>query len=349
MRTGFARSSFGLEIDDRMLKLVQLVPDRNRTFRIKKQELVKLPDQTIEDGKLLEPDIVVEQLTEMAGKVHAAGKRVHLLVPGAVVMARYMQLPDLPLKKLRKVLEFELGDSIRLPFDDPYYDFVKLPGRAQEAPAEEGGGPMCDILLVAASSSVIKQYVGLVAQAGMKPVSIEIKGLALYRLLDYMSIRSHKGVLLAVDMSMTSAELCLYKSGSLRMSRNVSLDVAGGERMPGPTGFGNYGSLGTIAQVAAAGQSDPLEEQCEHLAQEIERFVAFYRYTWNQRDEMIEGIVLCGDMEQPMEVAEWLRERLPYPLQLVGSNGEMQSRLRSFPLTPQNAVAFGLALRGFKR
>lgn len=346
MRIRFARSSLGLEIADHAVKLVRLVKDRKQSFRIKTQHIVPLPEQAIVDGKIMQPDIVAGKLAELAKKANAAGKRVQLVVPGSVVMVRYLKLPDLPMNKLGKVLQFELADNIRLPFDDPQYDFVKLPGTTNAAAsAAEDGVPMCDVLLAAASKEIIRQYADLTEQAGMKPAALEIKGLALYRLLRHMGIRSEHGALLAVDMSPGSAELCIYKSGGLRMSRNVSLETSA-DPAAGRGGFGAFGASGALAQVAAAGQIDPLEALYDNLAQEIDRFVAFYRYTLNQRDDVIAEVLLCGDMERPEAAAESLRERLSYSLRLLGAEGELPAKRGSYSLSPQTCVTVGLALRG---
>jgi len=323
MRLWPARSALGLEISDHALKIVKIAKGKQGAVKIKTHAIEKLPKLAIVEGKIVQPNVVVDLLRKVVKRLKARNNRVHLIVPSTVIMVRFLKMPDLPPKKLRKVLEFEIGNNVRLPFDDPHYDFIRIENKTAPDPSEDGP-PQCDIVLAAASRSVMNQYIHLVLDAGLKPASVDLKAFALFRIIEQLGTRMEDGTYMAVDISDSATELCIYRNGQLSMTRNVPLDVH-------------------------SKSSDPLTELCDNLAQEIERLITFYRYSLNYREETIEGIYLCGELEHPVETVELLRTRLPLPLHLIGTETDENSRRGDSMLNPRISVPAGAALRGVAR
>ena len=54
-------------------------------------------------------------------------KEVHLAIPTQNILIRKItSLPDIGENELAKLLQFEVGERIHLPFENPIYDFVKI-------------------------------------------------------------------------------------------------------------------------------------------------------------------------------------------------------------------------------
>jgi hypothetical protein len=47
-------------------------------------------------------------------------------------MVRFLKLPDIPLNDLKKLIDFEVKNNIHLPFDRPFYDFLKMNGTQEK-------------------------------------------------------------------------------------------------------------------------------------------------------------------------------------------------------------------------
>jgi type IV pilus assembly protein PilM len=125
------RSSLGLEITDRYVKLAEVVLSPEQMPKLRQYAIEELPPNTVVDGKIIQDLVVIALLRKMFQDHPFRSKQVHMVLPSQLIMVRFLKLPDIPLKDLKKVVEFEMKHNIHLPFDNPFYDFVKLNGTAE--------------------------------------------------------------------------------------------------------------------------------------------------------------------------------------------------------------------------
>ncbi|WP_127579681.1 type IV pilus biogenesis protein PilM [Paenibacillus koleovorans] len=121
-------SSLGLELTDRQIKLVEAGLGSKMKPIVYQHAIEKLPDGAVVDGRIKQGMPIIVQLKRMLRSKPFRAKRVHLVLPSQLIMVRFLKLPDIPVKDLRKVVAFELNHNLHLPFDHPYYDFAKLNG-----------------------------------------------------------------------------------------------------------------------------------------------------------------------------------------------------------------------------
>ncbi|WP_409346904.1 type IV pilus biogenesis protein PilM [Paenibacillus sp. MBLB4367] len=122
------RTSLGLEITDTSIKLAEVVSAKNRQPEIRRVLTESLPPGVVEEGKLIRPLVVIQTLQTMIHRAGIKTKRVHMVAPSQMLMVRFLKMPDIPYKELSKVIDFEVKHNIHLPFENPYYDFMKLNG-----------------------------------------------------------------------------------------------------------------------------------------------------------------------------------------------------------------------------
>ena len=107
-------------------------------------------------------------------------KNVHIAIPTQNILIRKItSLPDIGEHELAKLLQFQIGESIHLPFENPIYDFVKIGSIAPDVMDRSDGdeeeddlslddlakeiaenieGPKSEILLFATSKSLITGF-----------------------------------------------------------------------------------------------------------------------------------------------------------------------------------------------
>lgn len=127
-----AKSSIGLEITDHSVKLAEVVIHKTNKIKLVSHMVEPIPPDTVEDGKIKHALPLVQIVRGFVHRRHTRTKRTHLVVPSQSIMIRFLRLPDIPEKDLKRVIAFELQHNIHLPFDRPYYDFVKLNGATGE-------------------------------------------------------------------------------------------------------------------------------------------------------------------------------------------------------------------------
>jgi type IV pilus assembly protein PilM len=127
-----AKGTLGIEITDRCIKLVEIVKRRQDSYEVQKFLIEKLPDHVVDDGRIKDSSRVILTLQTMLAQINCKVKKVHLILPSQSIMVRFLKLPNIPMKDLKKLIDFEMKHNIHLPFDSPFYDFVKLNEDEQE-------------------------------------------------------------------------------------------------------------------------------------------------------------------------------------------------------------------------
>ena len=80
----------------------------------------------MEGGRVTHSDMVSTALRSSL-KEGTLSKNVHIAIPTQNILIRKItSLPDIGEHELAKLLEFHVGESIHLPFENPIYDFVKI-------------------------------------------------------------------------------------------------------------------------------------------------------------------------------------------------------------------------------
>lgn len=390
------RSFIGLEINDMSVKAVEVV-SRGGSFHIKAKASTPLSSGIVVEGRIKDRVALLQAISKTLAADHFKSKKVHFVLPSPVVMVRYMKLPDLAMPDLKKLVEFEIKHQIHLPFEHPYFDFVKLNGSEQgvprkvtqikgkrgpevdtteepgwsEAAAASGGASnaadllfgershgdgsqddtkidestiQCDVMLVIAPREAVEEYAELLEDAQLKPASVEIKGLSLYRLMALLYPDSFDiGTYLVVDLNEISADVSIYDQGQLRITRSAAVTLkAEPEPAPPPT-FAEppteNGGLFAEFEVQAP-QPSGFEQACAELAGELDRIINFFRYSLNNRNKEIHRVLVTGDLSQLPEVVEQLRQRMNTKVELIRSMAQEGISVAEY------AVPIGLGLRG---
>jgi type IV pilus assembly protein PilM len=279
--------------------------------------------------------------------------KAHLGIPTQLtVLRRISGLPIVPRDRMREILAFEVAENVPLPFDEPIYDFIQLQsshppeetslleGASEAAVAAEEGLPSGEAILFATSRKLSEQLSRAVRSASLRPISAEMKGLALLRLIHYLSPEWLRAFEMVLDMGDGAFDLHIYRDGLLVFSRNIEMDGwddVTGEAVPRADAV-------HMRSDAPQDKNYDIERYAEETAREIDSAVNFYRYSMNERDIPVTRLIIVGKYD------ETLPQRLSA---LTGYAVEIPSfvRLRKRRYHPdgwlsQAAVSIGLALRG---
>jgi type IV pilus assembly protein PilM len=299
-------TALGLEITDQRLLLAEVRKKRDR-WQLQQILQTAIPTEVIEDGKIKQEDTLAELLRQTLREAGIRTKRVNLVVPSQFVVIRQLQMPDLPKKQLRKLIDFELQNSIHLPFDEPFYDFVKLETNSASPSNEEGSGqPTCDITLIASSRAAIDSVVETARKAGLKPQSVDIRALALDRACRELGNKAVRQTTMYVDVAETSTDIHIFQGDVLKFTRNVPirLDSYRIDRERAKP-------LNVLEILEYLETNVDYRSFTSDLAYEVERSLSFFRYTLNNRDAALRHLVLTGLLPKSGVLAHYLQERLP--------------------------------------
>lgn len=133
------KSAIGMEITDEQVKLCEVELDAGKKIRVIGYAGGHLPEGTVMDGRVKQPAVLEQAIRDLLELNNWGTKRVHLAIPTQTVLVKTIKLPDVPDKQLDKLIRYELGHNVSLPFEHPYYDYTRIrstPTAAQTATTE---------------------------------------------------------------------------------------------------------------------------------------------------------------------------------------------------------------------
>ena len=312
--------AIGIEIGTERLLLAEIQKKGGR-YTLSRVAQAAIPSEVIADGRIVQVETVAGLIRETMRSANMKGKKAHLVVPSQFVVIRQVQLPDLPVKQLRKVIQFELQNSIHLPFEDPMFDFVKLGkssvaeedidyaaigmGAEQEVAATSDRNS-CDVMLIASTRSAIEPVLESAKIARLKAQSVDIRALALARAYQKLGRDMAGETTMFVDVSEGSTDIHIFYGELLKFTRNVPipLDEYKMDR--------ELNKPLHVLDLLEYFQSNTDYRSFTHdLAYEIERSMNFFRYTLNNRDAVLTNLVLTGLLPKSGTLVHYLIERFP--------------------------------------
>ncbi|MBI5023171.1 MAG: type IV pilus assembly protein PilM [Candidatus Magasanikbacteria bacterium] len=290
-------NSFGLDIGDRSIKLVQLQQMRDNFlkphFKLAHHSQIPLPPGWIIDGELQKPEEIMKIL-----KNHIAKQKDGLAVSPWVAISLPETKTYIQLIQLKTTEEEITEETIRevapsyLPFDldDIYLDWQVI--------GQEDNN--VSVLLAAVPKRIADTYTYLLNIAGLTPLAMEVEATAITRaVINRQKDLSHeaRGIL---DLGATRASFIIFDHGVIqfslslafagqevteRISNAMNLELSEAEKMKKECGLDSKKCKGNLKSA--------LEGSLNELADKITQAIQFYKLHFPEKNPLT-GIRLCG-------------------------------------------------------
>lgn len=346
MRNIISNTALGLEINDHRVLLAEL-RHKGGAYHLQKIVQAAIPLGVMAEGKIQQVDTLVNVIRQAMQDADIRTRKAHLVVPSQFVVIRHLQLPDLPRVKLRKVIDFELKNSIHLPFEDPVYDFVKTGEVPQSSEGAEGAAEtLTEVALIAASASVIDPMVQVAKGVGLKPLSVDVRALALSRTCLKLCPRFERQTTMFVDVAENWTDIHIFDGASLKFTRNVPMELDS-YRLD----RNRSKPLHVLDILEYFETNTDYRSFTNDLAYEIERSMNFYRYTLHNREANLSTIILSGLLPKSGVLQAYLQERflqistMRMPLEELRWSKQVE-HLQD--IAHEYAIPIGLALKEVK-
>ena len=332
----------------------------------------------MEGGRVTHSDMVSTALRSSL-KEGLLSKNVHIAIPTQNILIRKItSLPDIGEHELAKLLEFHIGESIHLPFENPIYDFVKIGSIAPDIVDHRDGdeeeeelsldelakeiaenieGPKSEILLFATSKLLSQDLADVCTSAGLKPLTAEIRAIALQRLLLYVHPRWLKETEMIIDASRNSIDIHIFKEDRIIFSRMMSINrndyFSNNETPSNPEVLILEDDMPLYmedievqSQIAASKEEESTWTEdfyMNEIVLGIERAQNFFRYSLNERDTEFKRIIVTG--ENANQIFEPLKGRLDSVIVRIDYGSILANHFINEDLLDSCSVAIGLAIR----
>lgn len=333
---GLGSKKAGLTIEQTGVRFIQL--KNNKTWEIEQQSFLPLEPGTIIENQIADEEKLRTQIREWVEQEGLKGSRVALSVPPSQVIIRKMNISAVNPKQVEQLVALEVETGLHLPFEEPVYDFIPI-GREkikQEDGIEE---EVTRVLVFAAPSRLINEYIGILDEAGVKTDSVEVSATALARMTGIAQDKPFADTML-VHLEHSQMDVYMFREGNPVFMRTINLlDLADEAPM--------FQSESYLAQKAALGEDSLSTEQIVEITAEISRMLNFYQYSLHDGAARINELVVTGPEAIRRQLVNELRLALAeidiQELQLEAVAGKTEdSSLNLY------RVAVGAALRDDK-
>ncbi|RUL55126.1 type IV pilus biogenesis protein PilM [Lysinibacillus antri] len=293
---------------------------------LEQSQLFEIP---LEHGAIVESTIENEMILFEIFKKYTSkwgGKKqnVRLFVPDTSVLLKTFEHPeDVEPDKLLEYVQMELGESIRVPFEDPLVDvYDHTPGDGQA-------------ILFAAPSEEISKLTSIFLDIKMEPEVADIRSLCNLRILDKMGLIDGEKTYLVSDWSINELSICIYSLGQVEFLRFQLIET---EMLKWVS------TVESEVDVRFEFQGDPQSYlmQVMDLVLELDRMMNFFRFSLHKGEKGVDEIIVMGDNPFIEQITETLNNNLNIPSTLI--NDEVISK--HFPnFKAKHTALLGLALK----
>lgn len=199
--------AFGIDISDRSIKYVELVP-RGKGYRLGAYGEVPLNSGIVEMGKIVDPKQLQKALTIIAEKNNVSFVRAAL--PEEQIYLFRMRVPDGTTEEMRVTIELSLEEHIPLAALDTVFDFEVVERTTTDV----------EVAVTAASRILIENYTDTFKAAGMTLLSLELEAEATTRAV---TIPHDPVARMIIDFGETRTGIAVSCGGSVLFTSTIPI------------------------------------------------------------------------------------------------------------------------------
>ncbi len=342
----------GLDISDRSVKFVDVVPS-SQYFQLATFGEEAISPGVLELGQIKDKMALKQALVKLREKYHL--NYVHFALPEERAYIVKLALPALNRHDLRQSIELQLEEHVPLPVAQVLFDYEIISESATDKSRQY------QLAVSVFPRREVEDYVEVITDAGLTPLSSEIETHAIARAL--VQIERTNKTFLITDIGRTRTSFFVVSGRSVLLTstvsnvggdlitnalqKNLNFSFAEAEDYKMKHGIlitnGNTKTLAILAPIISV------------LRDEIARFHNFWdshRGLVYQSGKPIDRIIICGGQSTLPGLLEYLGGNLDLPVELGNAWTNMFDSKQLVPPLHLNeslkyVTAIGLALKNF--
>jgi type IV pilus assembly protein PilM len=332
--------TFGLDIGSSTVKIVQL-QDMGESRQLVALATAAVPHDAIADGGIRDGAAVVDAIRDAADRAGVRTKEAAIGISGRELVIKKVQIPEVPDKELRDAVHLEAEHHIPFAIDEVFLDYHVVERRNSSM----------DLILVAVKKAKVVEYVGVVEDAGLNPVVVDVDVFALGNQFE-LNHGGRTDAVALIDIGASIMKTTVLRGGSSIFARDI------------PFGGNNYSQaiadqlkisfeqaeaakVGKDVGLAWESLVPALEAVSRELSLEVQRTFDYFASTADS--ERIGKIVLSGGCSRLPGLTDYLSSTWGIPVEVAQSFDGIEVGPEYMDAVaaagPSLAVAVGLALR----
>jgi len=209
---GRKRSSIGLDIGSGFVKVVEVdhSGDQPEVVRVAMRPL--LPDAIVE-GEIMDYGLVSDAVMGLFQDLGMKGAEVVTAIGGHDVIIKKIDMDRMKESDAREVIRWEAEQHVPFDIKSVELDFQILD--------PEGSGSQMQVLLVAAKRELVDNKVGLLQDAGVNPIVIDIDAFALHNAFEHNYPDAQEGIIALVNVGHETTNVNILEDGIPILTRDI--------------------------------------------------------------------------------------------------------------------------------
>ncbi|GFZ88266.1 hypothetical protein GCM10008018_38000 [Paenibacillus marchantiophytorum] len=255
---GLGLKRIGITVDSTGVRYVTV--KRKKSWEIGSSGFLPIPPGIIVEDQIVNPESLSLQVKQWVKSEKLRGASATIAIPTSQIIIRKMRIPSIKAQELRQLVELEVETALRLPFEDPVYDFIKV--------SHDDESTL--VLVFAAPKKLIMNYVKIFEDAGIHVKAAEISATALARAIAAQHEEYFEETML-VSLDQGSIEVYMLQNGNPIFMRTI-----------------------TLVEHEHTTQEELTSDQIGEIIAEISRMLSFYQYSIQESSSRISHIIVTG-------------------------------------------------------
>lgn len=285
-----------VQLLDQSLRYLAL--DSKKQTIIDKDEII-FETSIIEEGKITNIPLLETRLDALVKEKKWKNAKAYILLLNDFVSVREETVPvQLTLPEIKDYLSLHINQSIRLPFDNPVFDFQLIEKNDTEQ----------KVVIIAYPNEHVKQYQTILQNVSLKPAVADISALCLYRVAEKQRL---------IDSEQDKHSLILEWNPSDLSIMVFNDDVPKFNRHSRSPRVAENWQVDNKGKWTWKSSDFELETMLEDQLDGLERFLDFYRYSVLDGKGSVTEIVLTGHYPDLENLKDRLSERFAAKVDLL--------------------------------
>lgn len=209
---GRNKSVIGLDIGSGFIKVVEVdhSGDQPEVVRVAMRPL--LPDAIVE-GEIMDYGLVSDAVSGLFSEIGLKGAAVVTAVGGHDVIIKKIEMDRMKEGDARKVIKWEAEQHVPFDIKSVEIDFQIVD--------PEGDGMQMEVLLVAAKRELVDNKVGLLQDAGVEPIVIDVDAFALHNAFEHNYPDALDGIVALVNVGHETTNVSILEDGVPILTRDI--------------------------------------------------------------------------------------------------------------------------------
>jgi type IV pilus assembly protein PilM len=335
----------GVDIGSHAIKVCQL-KRTDKGYAVVALGSAVLPEGAVDDGTLVEPEIVGKAISGLFSNLKITNKKVGISISGYSVIVKKVNLIMMSDAQMEEHIMAEAEQYIPFDIEDVYLDFQSLKPTSENA-------DRTDVMLVAAKKEVVDDYLEMLESIGLQPVLVDVDGFALENTYECSGAKGENVAL--VDIGASKMNINILSKGMSVVARDI---VVGSRQLTEQIGasldldFDEAEAI-KLGQNPAGENQETIEDifssTCTQWVLEIKKAIDLYHA--NNPDSPLQRLILSGGGSKVIGLNDFLAQETGLEVELFNPFKQMSSNAKKIDaeylnsIGPEMAIATGIAIR----